>query len=83
MTLIVDLLPVVGVLALTVASAWFLRRRGFGLVRPGRRRLIEVIDRVPLNQQVSVQVVRAAGAEYVLAVSGSSVTVLERRQVDQ
>jgi hypothetical protein len=39
-----------------------------------------VIDRVPLNQQVSIQVLRIGEAEYVLAVSSNGLTVLEGKQ---
>lgn len=79
MDVVWQLLWVCAVLAAALAFVWWQRRglpMSYGRNRTGRN--IEVIERVALGPQSSLQVVRIGQVRIALAVHGSAVTVIER-----
>ena len=71
------------VLALLVVTLWFLRSKGLARLRvslPGRlsgRRLMQVIERVPLTAQHSLHLVRVQDRVILIGVSPSGCNGIE------
>lgn len=75
-------LGVLFVLALLGATLWWLRRKGmahFAFKAPamGRRKSIQVIERLALTPQHSLHLVRVAGKTMLIAASPSGCSILE------
>jgi flagellar biosynthetic protein FliO len=87
MEAIQQITAVAGVLALLLATLWWLRRRGFAVVgqrkKPGGRRL-ECLERLSLAPQQTLHLVRLGNTALLLASSPSGcslVTSLAYREI--
>jgi flagellar biogenesis protein FliO len=70
---------VVIVLALLGATLWWLRRRGYAAVAPGRRgaRRMETIERLPLAPQHTLHLVRIGRSVSLVATSPAGCALLQ------
>jgi flagellar biosynthetic protein FliO len=67
------------VLGLLGAALWWLRRRGYAAVAPGRRagRKMESIERLPLDPQHTLHLVRIGGTALLVACSPAGCVLLQ------
>ena len=67
------------VLGLLGAALWWLRRRGYATVLPGRRadRKLQSIERLPLGPQHTLYLVRIAGTVLLVACSPAGCALLQ------
>jgi len=67
------------VLGLLGAALWWLRRRGYAAVTPGRRagRRMESIERLPLDPQHTLHLVRIGGTALLVACSPAGCVLLQ------
>jgi flagellar biosynthetic protein FliO len=72
-------LGVAVVLGLLAATLWWLRRRGYAAVMPGRRtgRRLESIERLPLGPQHTLHLVRIGGTALLVACSPAGCVLLQ------
>jgi flagellar biosynthetic protein FliO len=72
-------LGAVVVLALLGLALWWLRRRGYAAVMPGRRavRKMESIERLPLGPQHTLHLVRIGGTALLVACSPTGCVLLQ------
>jgi flagellar biogenesis protein FliO len=72
-------LGVAVVLALLGAALWWLRRRGYAAVIPGRRagRKMESLERLPLSPQHTLHLVRIGRTALLVACSPSGCVLLQ------
>jgi flagellar biogenesis protein FliO len=72
-------LGVAVVLGLLGAALWWLRRRGYAAVMPGRRagRKMETIERLPLSPQHTLHLVRIGGTALLVACSPAGCVLLQ------
>jgi len=82
MEIIRQMLAVLGVAALLGGTLWWLKRKGLAQFavrkrRSGRARCMEVVERLPLSPQHSLQLVRVAERVFLIALSPSACTMIE------
>jgi flagellar biosynthetic protein FliO len=67
------------VLALLGLALWWLRRRGYAAVMPGRRagRKMESMERLPLGPQHTLHLVRIGGTALLVACSPAGCVLLQ------
>ena len=71
-----QLVAVAGVLAGLLAVLWWLRRRGWTVPVPKRRRELECLERLPLGPHHSLHLVRAGGQLMLVSSSPSGCALI-------
>ena len=86
--MIQQLIAVVLVMGLLLASLQWLRRRGLAHIRTGLRlgrrspRRLELVEKLPLTAQHSLHVVRMDGRSLLIGVSPAGCALLERGETE-
>jgi hypothetical protein len=89
MNLVEQALSITFVLSLLAVALWFLRRRGMvlfrasGLTSSRRSRLLETVERLPIQPNCTLLLIRAASRGLVVLVHPGGSTLLENAAWEQ
>jgi flagellar biogenesis protein FliO len=83
-----QMLAILGVTLLLGGTLWWFKRKGlaqFSVGKRGKRRTrsMEVVERLPLSPQHSLQLVRVAERVFLVALSPSACTMVESASWDE